>query len=107
MPDIPKDAKKPQDRKAKAEATGEPLRVEYEGHEYVIDREAADNIELMEFVEDEKYLSAIRGYLGREQWGVFKDSVRDAAGRVPAEKFSEFSELIYAAMGNLNASSGS
>lgn len=109
MPAIPQGAKKPADHKAaKAEALGEPVVFEYEGTRYEIDRENADNLELMEFGEDGKYISAIRGYIGADQWSKWKDAHRDEKGRVKADLFEPFLDAVMEAIGgNSEASSTS
>lgn len=96
---VPAGAKKPQDRQAKAEAKGEDLVVVHNGDEYTIDRDAADNVEVLELIEDEKYISAIRAYVGPEQWVRWKEANRDDAGRVPRAAFEEFLDLAMGAIG--------
>ena len=91
--------KKPQDHNAKAEVKGQDIRVEHGGVEYVIDRENAHNLEIMEFIEDEHYIKAIRGYLGADQWAKFKDANRDAKGRVDDRGFEPFLNAVMAGMG--------
>jgi hypothetical protein len=76
----------PEDRKKKA---NEPIRFTFDKIQYTIDPENADNLELLEFIEDEKYISAIRGYLGADQWAKFKEANR-ADGRVSSERFEPF-----------------
>src|SRR5699024_12722560 len=91
MATAPKGAKAPQDHKAaKAEAENKDITFEWNERDWIVPREAFDNVELFEAIEDEKYLTAVRGYLGRTQWSEFKDSVRDDAGRVPTEQFESF-----------------
>jgi len=99
MPNVPKGAKQPTDRQAKAEAKGQFIDVHYSGAIYRIDRENADNLELAEFMEEEKYILAIRGYLGLDQWKKWKDSCRDDAGRVKSDHFEPFLNAILAAVG--------
>lgn len=96
----PASAKKPTDRlPAKAEAKDEPIIVEFDGETYTIDRDNADNLELFEFIEDEKYMSAIRGFVGPEQWAKYKDAHRDEKGRVPAATFQDFLQIVMDAIG--------
>ena len=99
MPAVPKGAKKPTDRQAKAEAKAQFIEVEHDGVKYVIDRANADNLELMEFVEDELYIKAIRGYLGVDQWAKFKDAHRDDQGRVASDTFESFLNAVMVAIG--------
>lgn len=98
--------KQPQDHKAKAakaaaraEAEDKVIAVDFDGEHYTIDRVQADNLELMEFVEDENYIKALRGYLGREQWDRWKDSQRTEDGRVPMAPFEDFLNVIMEAIG--------
>lgn len=103
MATAPKGAKAPQDHKAaKAEAEGSDISFEWGDRTWVVPREAFDNVELFEAIEDEKYLTAVRGYLGRTQWDEFKDSVRDDAGRVPTEEFEGFLNTLMEALGQGN-----
>lgn len=97
----------PQDRQPKAEARGGDVEFDYDGAHYVIDRANADNIELMEYVEAEKYLSAIRGYLGADQWDRWKDAHRDDKGRVASVHFEPFMQACMDAIGGSGNSSAS
>lgn len=99
----PKNVKQPTDRAAKAEATVQFVEFDHDGDHYVIDRENADNLELMEFVEDGQYIKAIRGYVGLDQWAKFKDAHRDDAGRVTTDSFESF---LQAAMDAIGGGSG-
>jgi hypothetical protein len=91
--------KKPTDRQAKAEARSQFIELDFDGDHYVIDRENADNLELMEFTEDGQYIKAIRGYVGADQWAKFKDSQRDDKGRVTVESFEAFLNAVMEAIG--------
>jgi hypothetical protein len=84
---------------AKAEAEHRPIVIDYEGNRYTIDPDNANNLELLEFAEDGSYISAIRGYLGVDQWAKWKDSVRTGDGRVPADGFEDFLNAVMAAIG--------
>lgn len=104
--------KKPEDHKAKAaldatkaEATGDaqPVSFVFDGETYTIDADAADDLELMEYIEDEKYILALRGYLGAEQWRRFKDGHRNEKGRVTAERAGEFLQALTEAIGSGNS----
>lgn len=109
MPGVPEGAKKPADHKAaKAEAESKPIEFDFDGEHYVIDRDNADNLELAEFVEEDKYILAIRGYIGRDQWAAWKNSHRDDAGRVRSDQFEPFLDAVMEAIGgNSEASSTS
>lgn len=95
--------KKPQDH-LKAEAAQEPQdsTFEYDGEEYVIEAANLNNLELFEAVEDEQYIKATRGFIGREQWARFKDKYRDDQGRVPMEPLEGFLEAMMKAVGQGN-----
>lgn len=111
MPDVPEGAKIPQDHAAKTEARSQFIEFDYDERHYKVDRENANNIELFEFVEDEQYTKALRGFLGLDQWKQWKDSVRDSKGRVPSEQFEPFLQAVMDAIGgskgNSSASPGS
>ena len=96
---VPANAKKPTDRAAKAEAKSQHIEVEHGGITYQIDRDNADNLELMEFTEDGKYITAIRGYLGEDQWGKWKEANRDDKGRVRTADFEDFLQSVMDAIG--------
>jgi len=114
------DGKQPQDRKpkavdaAKAEATDAPLTLEFEGVTYIVDREAFNDVEVMENIGDmqqgQPYLLPIivRSMLGDAQWQQFKKAARDPkTGRVSGEKLAELFSVLDDAAGNLDASPGS
>lgn len=105
--------KTPQDHKAKAAKAAAKaeaqdnkiIEVDFDGEHYTIERDQADNLELMEFVEDEQYIKALRGYLGREQWDRWKDSQRTEDGRVPMQPFEDFLNRIMEAIGGNSSGS--
>lgn len=103
----PAKRKIPQDRQVKAEARGGDVEFDYDDDHYIIDRANADNIELMEFAEDEKYLTAIRGYLGADQWDQWKEAHRDDKGRVASIHFEPFMQAVMDAIGGSGNSSAS
>lgn len=92
-----------QDSPAKAEAKGKDISVPFEGVTYVITRENADDVEIYERVEDGNYITAVRGFLGAEQWEKFKDAHR-VDGRVSMTAFNAFLDAAMDAVGNRNAS---
>jgi hypothetical protein len=104
-------AKAPEDHKpaataaAKAEAAGDPQPVsfEFDGETYTIDADAADDLELMEYIEGEKYILALKGYLGAEQWQRFKDTHRNDKGRVTASRAGDFLQALTEAIGAGNS----
>ena len=72
--------------KSEASETDSPefVTFSYEDKTYSVDREAMTDVLLLELVEDGKYISAIRGYLGTGQWEAFKERHTNKAGRLPA-----------------------
>ena len=95
----PQNVKQPTDHAVKAEAKSDFVEFDHDGHHYTIDRANADNLELMEFVEDAQYIKAIRGYVGLDQWAKFKDAHRDEAGRVTTATFESFLQSVMDAIG--------
>ena len=85
---------------AKTEARNEDVTVDFRGQSYTVAASALDNIEILEFIEDEQYFKAIRATIGAEQWTKFKDENRDEQGRVTADAFQEFVETVFGALGN-------
>lgn len=80
----------------------EPVSFEYDGETYTIDPANVDNLELYEAVEDEKYLTAARGFVGKDQWSKFKDTHRDNEGRVPMAPVEGFLQALMEAVGQGN-----
>ena len=79
-----------------------PTKFEFGGREYEVSPNALDNVELFEAVEDQKYLTAARGFVGREQWQAFKDDHREDDGRVPMAPVEKFLDTLMKAVGNPN-----
>ena len=104
------DRTQPQDHKPKSTlkvATLDRIEVQFKGETYLITRDRMDNLEIFELVEDEKAISAVREFLGPEQWGRYKESNR-VDGRVSLTDFNDFLNQIMAAIGgNSSASAGS
>lgn len=141
MPEIPKNAKKPSDHvskgeaaAAKAEALGEPIKVDWTyaaptendpeataSTVFEIDREVANDYEVIELygdiddaVEDGDDGAAalvatrlMRKLLGRPELKRLKATVTNDAGRVDPERMMEFFHAANEAMGNSTASPGS
>lgn len=99
MPAVPSNAKMPTDR-LKAEAAEEEVpgdtEFEHDGHIYIIDGGFVDDIEILEHLEDENNILALRKILGLEQWKQYKDRTRDEKGRVPSEPTMEFLKKLFA-----------
>lgn len=94
---------KPQDHlKAEAGQEVQDVTFEHDGTTYVIPRANMNNLELFEFVEDQHYIKATRGFIGREQWAEFKDKYRTDDGNVPMESLEGFLEAMMEAVGQGN-----
>ena len=78
------------------------LEFEHDCTTYHIARENLDNLELFEDIEDQRYISATRGFIGRDQWSQFKDKYRTEDGRVPMEHLEGFLSALMEAVGRGN-----
>lgn len=101
-------ARKPQDHlpknTAKSEGEGRDIVAEFNGETYTITKDRADNLEIMEYVEDQEYIKALRGYLGLEQWATWKEQARDDDGIVRMSAFEQFLDSIMKAIGGAKES---
>ena len=80
------------------------LDVEFEGRVYTIRADAMMDVEVLEAVEDEKWIWVMRLVLGIPQWKAFKNQIRTEEGRVPAARLEEFLGTVMAAADPRNAS---
>ncbi|MGC5376496.1 hypothetical protein ACPXAO_23605, partial [Salmonella enterica] len=71
---------------------------EHAGVEYTLSPNVLDDVEILEAMEDERYITAVRSIVGRERWNDFKESVRTDDGRVPASELETFLEKVMAAV---------
>lgn len=105
MPEVPANAKLPSDR-LKAEAAqadaaeGESHAIndvtfEYEGETYVIDGGFVDDLEILEHLEDEENIKALRKILGKQQWNDWKDRNRNDKGRIPSAPVIPFLRKLF------------
>lgn len=87
-----------------AEAAEETTAVTFthDGATYELLPESIDNLELFEAIEDEMYITAIRGFIGREAWAQFKDKYRTEDGRVPMASLEGFLDAVMGALGSGN-----
>jgi hypothetical protein len=83
-----------------------PRTVEFRGKSYVIDADAAGDVELIEALaelDEGNHLvlpRVVRSLVGSEQYAAFKESVRDAdTGRVSVTALRDFFREIDAALG--------
>lgn len=119
MPDIPKNAKKPSDhvtkdeaKAAKAEALGEPWDITVAGVDISIDRDVADDYEVLELIgeADEnpgRMTIAFRRIVGVEQYDRIKEACRNERGVVSSEAMMKAFQDMWEELGNSPASSGS
>lgn len=119
MPEIPKNAKQPEDRKdksegAKAEAVGENPIVPFNGVDYEIRVKHINTLGFMDLLErlDSGAFYAmpavIKKMIGEEAWAKFLKTNRDPdLDDVPGDVLSEFFDAANAAAGNPEASPGS
>jgi hypothetical protein len=101
---VPSTAKKPADHAAKAEAKGEDIAFDHDGVTYTIERDVVDDVEILELIGDMTtnpilLPKVVRTMLGPDQWAAFKDSHRNAKGRVPSDELRGLFEAIDDAAG--------
>lgn len=107
---IPEGVKQPSDhRPAKNEANPAAARdiaFEHDGHHWTIPAAAFEDIEVLELLEDENYVSVVRKILGRQQWDAWKNAHRDDEGRVSVTHAEPFITALFEAadQGNSPAS---
>ena len=87
---VPANAKKPQDRAAKAEATGEndEFTFECEGVTLTL-RRSAVTLRVMRLIEDEKVMAALVAMVGEDQFELIADLPVAAAERLFTEILAE------------------
>ena len=64
------------------------------GEEYTVRGDALDDVEILELLEDEQYIKALRRMVGLDNWNRFKESVRTDDGRVPAKELESFLQRV-------------
>jgi hypothetical protein len=101
----PDTAKRPQDHKAvKAEANGDDITFTHDGADYTLERDVVDDVETLELIGDMQSSpvmmpKVVRTMLGAAQWAAFKDSHRNAKGRIPSDELRRLFESIDDAAG--------
>ena len=89
---IPAGVKKPTDRQsAKSDVVSKKSAFEWRGTDYTVDPDLIDDLEFFEALEDNQFATAVRKMLG-DQYGKFKDQVREAEGRVSLATTQAFLE---------------
>lgn len=102
MPDTPAGAKKPQDHKPKAT---DIVEFDFAGEHYDIEKDALDDLNFVELMQDDKVYPAWRLALGDKAWARFKESVTDSkTGRISKEAQEDFFEVLGNAVKEANLS---
>lgn len=102
MPDVPAGAKKPQDHKSKASEVAE---FDFAGEHYVVEKDALEDLNFVELMQDEKVYPAWRLALGDKDWARFKESVADKkTGRISKKVQEDFFETLGDAVDEANLS---
>ena len=92
MANVPATAKKPTDRQtAKSEVVKAKSTFDWRGTEYTVDPDLIDDLEFFEALEGNQFATAVRMMLG-DQYGKFKDQVKEAEGRVSLATTQAFLE---------------
>lgn len=78
----------------------EKVAYNFDGVAYLLDADAVDDLEVLELLENEKLMTALRRIMGDKQWERFKESQRDPdTGRVSPDKFEAFLDGLFARLG--------
>lgn len=103
MPEIPKGAKVPQDRKlAQVEvegATAPPIEFTFDGITYLIESDFLDDLEVLEDVEMDRNIAVVSRLLGPRQWLEWKEKNRGKDGRIRASEAEPFLLALFEAVG--------
>lgn len=83
-----------------AELANDPIRFRYADRDWTIDRKAI-TVDVLEAIDDEKWIRAFRELLGVEQWEAYKTAFPLASDLEP------FATAVAQALGNSPASPGS
>ena len=78
----------------------------FRGVTYTVPRNAMDDLEVLEALEEDKFITVIRKTIGDAQWKTFKDTSRTADGRLPLTE-SGFEEFLDAMMKALDPTTAS
>ena len=78
----------------------------FRGVTYTVPRNAMDDLEVLEALEEDKFITVIRKTIGDAQWKTFKDTSRTADGRLPLTE-SGFEEFLDAMMRALDPTTAS
>lgn len=102
MPDVPAGAKKPQDHKPKASDTAE---FDFAGESYVVEKDAVEDLNFVELMQEGKTYPAWHLALGDEAWDRFRTSVADKkTGRISRKAQEDFFSALTEAVEDANLS---
>lgn len=82
----------------KSEVQQDTIEFTYEETTYTVEADAMNNLEVLEMVEDEKYLAVTRLLIGEDGYKAFKEASRNEKGRVPLESFEGFLQALFDAL---------
>jgi hypothetical protein len=102
MPEIPEGAKQPQDYKAAQAEAVDPdalILFTHEGVEYIIDPAFRDDVEILEDIEEEREVKAVRRIIGDDQWDEWKEAHRGENGRVKVTDATPFIKALFEELG--------
>ena len=88
---IPAGVKQPEDRKPKQADT---FTVEWEGHEYVLEREGMEDIFFLNLLRQNDFAAAMPLLLGDEQWEAFTRNHHSRERRLTVTRMGEFFEHV-------------
>lgn len=95
---VPAGAKVPQDHRSAKDEVEAPdyYDFEWKGHTYRVEREALDDVEVMEYLTDQNTVGALKLMLGQKLWDTYKKNNRDEnTGRVKATEATDFVNHIF------------
>lgn len=88
------DPQDPKTKMARILSDARDRTVEYDGSTYTISSSALDDVEVVEMLEDGKYISAVRRLVGADSWECFKAAYRTDDGRVPMSALEGFLQAV-------------
>jgi hypothetical protein len=88
---IPAGVKQPEDRKPKQ---ADEFTVSWEGHEYVIEMEAMEDIFLHDYLRQGMFAAGMPILLGDEQWAEFRNNHHSKERRLTATRMGDFFDHV-------------
>lgn len=83
----------------KAEANNEKFEFEFNGEKYEVYTEDLSDLEVLEYFSAGNVPQGLIVLIGQEDYDRFKDTNRNARGRIPADVAGKFLEALYEAAG--------